>query len=278
MRPCNVRKRGVASQVRLLLASLSVCQITVVPNCARANSYRTSHSLSLHAAKRATLIARAIWVLAHVLILAAIVFSRSQVHHDFNAGRPGPIILAFFIIGINFWLYMWVSFSNPGVVQPPCACPHSRTGCQHGHSSQTGMVQASAASEAASGTIASTRSLAPANPPGQPSAAGPDSHWHTPASTPNRRESLASASTTNQTPMSAPRLFLPISMNLCAYLLAAGIMPVISARCTANPFACCCSMAHSTHAGDGLPIRPLLVRPRLTAVLRPCACYRRCRR
>eukprot|EP00892_Ulva_mutabilis_P005965 jgi/Ulvmu1/3740/UM173_0013.1 len=171
-----------------------------VPAGAKSEAVHRAQKRRRRAAKRATVIARAIWVLAHVLILAAIVFSRSQVHNDFDAGRPGPIVLAFFLVGINFWLYMWVSLSNPGVVRPPCTCAHSRTGCQHS-SAQSAQVQASVGSENAGATGTSTRSLGTTNVQATtPAATPPGSQWNPGSPTPNRRESYASATTSIHTP------------------------------------------------------------------------------
>jgi hypothetical protein len=68
------------------------------------------------AARRATFITRSIWVLAHLLILAAILSAPSQIHQAILEGDSLPILLALILIGLNVWLYAWVSVSNPGVV------------------------------------------------------------------------------------------------------------------------------------------------------------------
>lgn len=68
------------------------------------------------AARRATAITRSIWILAHLLILAAILSSPSDIREAIIRGDVLQIVLALVLIGTNVWLYTWVSVSNPGIV------------------------------------------------------------------------------------------------------------------------------------------------------------------
>lgn len=71
-----------------------------------------------HAATRATLITRFIWIIAHILIFAAILASTSDLRAALADRDVPPIVLAVFLAVLNLSLYVAVSLSDPGRVQP----------------------------------------------------------------------------------------------------------------------------------------------------------------
>jgi hypothetical protein len=70
------------------------------------------------AASKATIITRTIWLLAHVLILAAVLSTHTDLRAEVNDLHYSTVVPSLLLVLLNFVLYIWVSLSDPGYVVP----------------------------------------------------------------------------------------------------------------------------------------------------------------